>query len=58
MAKGLALLLLVAAFDVTPKGGQTPIAPEQLGSNFSPKGDETDRGLALQVWRRITVPPR
>lgn len=51
MAKGLALLLVLAAFDVTPRGGEAPIAPEQLGSNFSPKGDDADRGLALSVWR-------
>ena len=55
MVKGLAFLLLLAAFDITPKGGEPTIAPEQLGSNFSPKGDETDRGLAVQVWRNNTL---
>lgn len=55
MAKGLALLLALAAFDITPRGGEPPIVPEELGSSFSPKGDETDRELALQVWRNNTL---
>jgi hypothetical protein len=55
MGKGLALLLVLAAFDVTPKGGEPEIAPERLGSNFSPKGDEADRGLAVSVWRNNTL---
>jgi len=55
MVKGLALLLVIAAFDVTPRGGEPKIPAEELGANFSPKGDETDRGLALQVWRNNTL---
>jgi len=55
MARGLAIFLLLPLLDVTPKGGEPAIAPERLGSEFTAKGDETDHGLAVSVWRNNTL---
>ena len=55
MARALALLLVLPFLDVTPKGAEPRIEPERLGSDFTAKGDETDRGLAISVWRNDTL---